>query len=87
MPDWVELDPWAGKLVLLGGGRYESLRGQLTNAVDVGFHAVPSVLLVIDLLFLSPPWTITVLPAMGLSAVLAFGYWIWVEHCFRHNGW
>lgn len=53
----------------------------------MGFHAVPSVLLVVDLLFLSPPWTITVVPAMGISAVLAGGYWVWVEQCYRHNGW
>lgn len=53
----------------------------------MGFHAVPSILLVVDLLFLSPPWTITVVPAMGISSVLAFGYWFWVELCYSHNGW
>ncbi|KAG0651044.1 hypothetical protein D0Z07_2795 [Hyphodiscus hymeniophilus] len=53
---------------------------------DVGFHAMPSILLVIDLLFLSPPWTITAFPAMGLSSVLAVSYWAWVEHCYQHNG-
>ncbi|KAA6412165.1 MAG: integral membrane [Lasallia pustulata] len=60
---------------------------ELDPWADVGFHAVPSVLLVVDLLFLSPPWTITVVPAMGISAVLAGGYWVWVEQCYRHNGW
>lgn len=64
-----------------------NMRDQLTAIVDVGFHAVPSILLVVDLLFLSPPWTITVVPAMGISSVLAFGYWFWVELCYRHNGW
>lgn len=54
---------------------------------DVGFHLVPAALLVVDLLFLSPPWTISALPAMGVSSVLAFTYWLWVEECYRHNGW
>jgi hypothetical protein len=54
---------------------------------DVGFHAMPSIFLTIDFLFLSPPWTIHVLPAMGLSSALAVSYWAWVEQCFRHNGW
>jgi hypothetical protein len=53
---------------------------------DVGFHAVPSILLTIDLLFLSPPWTIAALPAMGLSSAIAVGYWAWVEQCYKHNG-
>jgi hypothetical protein len=53
---------------------------------DVGFHAMPSILLTIDLLFFSPPWTIHALPAMGLSSILAISYWAWVEHCFQHNG-
>lgn len=53
---------------------------------DVGFHAMPSVLLTIDLLFLSPPWTIKALPAMGLSSAIAVGYWAWVDHCYKQNG-
>ena len=68
-------------------GWKEEHPGPTDGTVDVGFHAVPSILLVVDLLFLSPPWTITVLPAMGISTALAFGYWVWVEQCFRHNGW
>ncbi|KAI9931432.1 hypothetical protein MW887_010007 [Aspergillus wentii] len=54
---------------------------------DIGFHAVPSIVLLIDLLLLSPPWTISVLPALGLSSTIAFGYWIWIERCFKYNGW
>ncbi|RAL02460.1 putative integral membrane protein [Aspergillus ibericus CBS 121593] len=54
---------------------------------DIGFHAVPSIVLLIDLLFLSPPWTISVLPALGLSSTIAFGYWFWIERCFQYNGW
>ncbi|KAH8431963.1 uncharacterized protein LDX57_009611 [Aspergillus melleus] len=56
-------------------------------SADVSFHAVPSIVLLIDLLLLSPPWTITIVPALGLSSTIAFGYWIWIEHCFAHNGW
>ncbi|GCB26610.1 UPF0641 membrane protein PJ4664.05 [Aspergillus awamori] len=54
---------------------------------DIGFHAVPSIVLLIDLLLLSPPWTITVLPALALSSTIAFGYWFWIERCFQFNGW
>lgn len=53
---------------------------------DVGFHAMPAILLTIDLLFLSPPWTINALPAMGLSSTLAVAYWAWVEQCYKYNG-
>ena len=58
----------------------------LAPLADVGFHAAPSILLVIDLLFLSPPWTINALPAMGLSSMIAVAYWAWVEQCYKHNG-
>lgn len=53
---------------------------------DLGFHAIPSLLLVVDLLFLSPPWTVTALPAVGLSSVIAFAYWFWIEVCYARNG-
>ncbi|KAF7929312.1 uncharacterized protein EAE98_005231 [Botrytis deweyae] len=53
---------------------------------DIGFHAMPAILLTIDLLFLSPPWTINALPAMGLSSTLAVAYWAWVEQCYKYNG-
>ena len=58
----------------------------LAPLADFGFHAAPSILLVIDLLFLSPPWTINALPAMGLSSTIAVAYWAWVEQCYKHNG-
>ena len=41
----------------------------------------------IDLLFLSPPWTITIGPALALSSAIAVSYWFWVERCFQLNGW
>jgi len=53
---------------------------------DVGFHAMPSILLVVDLLFLSPPWAIHAAPTMVLSSGIAVTYWAWVEHCYSHNG-
>lgn len=60
---------------------------QVDHSTDIGFHAMPAIMLTIDLLFLSPPWTITALPSVGVSSVLAFGYWFWVEQCYKHNGW
>jgi len=54
---------------------------------DIGFHLMPALFLAVDLLFLSPPWTVHVLPAMGISFSIAFAYWAWVEHCFSYNGW
>jgi hypothetical protein len=58
----------------------------IAPVADIGFHAMPSILLTIDLLFLSPPWTIKPLAAMGLSSSIAVGYWAWVEVCYKHNG-
>ncbi|KAH6961057.1 hypothetical protein HG530_004808 [Fusarium avenaceum] len=54
---------------------------------DVGFHLAPAVLLSLDLVLLSPPWTIPAYGVMTIGTVLAFGYWYWVELCFSHNGW
>jgi hypothetical protein len=53
--------------------------------VDFGFHVIPSVALVIDLLFFSPPYTITAIPGFVLAIVLAFGYWVWIELCYSYN--
>ena len=47
---------------------------------------MPSVMLVADLLFLSPPWTISIVPALGLSLSIAFAYWFWIELCYGRNG-
>ncbi|KAJ0422181.1 hypothetical protein BJY00DRAFT_300338 [Aspergillus carlsbadensis] len=55
--------------------------------VNISFHAIPSIVFLIDLLFLSPPWTITIGPALGLSSAIAISYWFWVERCFQLNGW
>ena len=52
---------------------------------DLGFHAVPAISLVIDLLFFSPPYTIAFVPALGLSGCIAFGYWFWIERCYQYN--
>jgi len=60
---------------------------QLDFLPDIGFHLVPAVMLTLDLLLLSPPWTVTAYSAMSLSMVLAFLYWGWVEFCFSKNGW
>ena len=60
----------------------------LTNTPkDISFHAIPSIVFLIDILFLSPPWTITIGPALALSSGVAVSYWFWVERCFALNGW
>lgn len=59
---------------------------ELAPIADVGFHLMPSLLLTIDLLLLSPPWTIHAFPAMGLSASIAVAYWAWIERCYKFNG-
>ena len=59
---------------------------EMSLYADVGFHAMPAILLTLDLLFFSPPWAISALPAMGLSSVLASSYWLWVNQCYTYNG-
>lgn len=54
---------------------------------DFGFHVMPAIMLSLDLVLLSPPWTIKSYNAMTLSLSLAFLYWGWIEYCFRRNGW
>ncbi|EER36905.1 conserved hypothetical protein [Histoplasma capsulatum H143] len=60
---------------------------ELSTEADIGFHAIPAIVLAIDLLYLSPPWSIGAIPSMGLASVIAFGYWFWVEKCYQYNGW
>lgn len=60
---------------------------QLGILPDVGFHLAPAVFLTLDLLLLSPPWTVPAYTTMSGATVLAFLYWYWVELCFKHNGW
>lgn len=55
--------------------------------VDLGMHLAPAVLLTLDLILLSPPWTISAYGMMSLSTAIAFAYWYWVEVCFEKNGW
>lgn len=54
---------------------------------DYGFHAMPAIMLTLDLMLLSPPWSIKAYSAMTLGSVLAFLYWNWIEYCFSLNGW
>ncbi|KAF2090677.1 hypothetical protein K490DRAFT_34749 [Saccharata proteae CBS 121410] len=58
----------------------------LEPLADFSFHAMPAILLTIDLLYLSPPWTLSALPALGVSSSIATAYWFWVEQCYQHNG-
>jgi FAR-17a/AIG1-like protein len=58
----------------------------LNPLADLGFHLVPSVVMILDILFFSPPWTIGTFPAIGLTSSIAVVYWFWVEECYRYNG-
>lgn len=60
---------------------------EISLPADIGFHAIPAIALVIDLLFLSPPWIMTSIPTFGLGFMIAFGYWFWIEWCYSKNGW
>ncbi|QKX54552.1 uncharacterized protein TRUGW13939_01639 [Talaromyces rugulosus] len=55
--------------------------------VDLGFHLMPALFLLFDLLYLSPPWTISAAPAIGIYSGIAFCYWFWLEKCYSMNGW
>lgn len=56
-------------------------------AVDIGFHFAPGLLLVVDFLLFSPPWTVGTPLVMALSTGIAFAYWYWIELCYSKNGW
>jgi hypothetical protein len=53
--------------------------------MDMGFHFFPTVLLLVDTLFFSPPWETHALAALMSFSVMAGGYWIWVEQCYNYN--
>ncbi|KAF3926313.1 hypothetical protein AA313_de0200797 [Arthrobotrys entomopaga] len=55
-------------------------------SVDLMFHCFPAVFMFLDLVLLSPPWTIKALPAFGLSSGIAVAYWAWINYCYTHNG-
>lgn len=59
---------------------------ELPLTPDLSFHLIPTLMLLIDLLFLSPPWTISAVPALALSTGIAFTYWFWIELCYSRNG-
>ncbi|KAJ9635742.1 hypothetical protein H2204_005702 [Knufia peltigerae] len=59
---------------------------ELPVAADLSFHLAPSALLLLDILLLSPPWTVTALPSVALSVAIAFAYWFWIELCYGYNG-
>jgi len=58
---------------------------QLPLLADLGFHFIPTIVLMIDSLFFSPPWEAHALAALMSFSVLAGGYWLWVEQCFSRN--
>ncbi|KAL1880518.1 hypothetical protein VTK73DRAFT_5718 [Phialemonium thermophilum] len=54
---------------------------------DFGMHAMPAIMLAVDLILFSPPWAVKSYNALVLSMTLAVLYWIWIEFCFSKNGW
>lgn len=54
---------------------------------DLGFHAVPAIMLVLDFVFLSPSWMITGREALAISSGLFLSYWVWLEYCYSFNKW
>lgn len=83
IPEWVNIPLHVGEFGVFA----QQAVSRLTTPLDIGYHAIPSIVMLIDLLFLSPPWTISIVPALGLSGAIAFGYWFWVEECYHRNGW
>jgi len=59
---------------------------ELPLTPDLSFHLIPTLMLLTDLLLLSPPWAISAIPALGLSLAIAFAYWFWIELCYSYNG-
>ena len=53
---------------------------------NLGLHAVPAIMLTLDMLA-SPPWIITACRAMIIDSAIFFAYWGWLEVCFSLNGW
>jgi FAR-17a/AIG1-like protein len=58
---------------------------QLPLLADMSFHLVPTLVLLVDTLFFSPPWETHALSALMYFSVFAAGYWMWIEHCFSYN--
>ncbi|KAI5457862.1 FAR-17a/AIG1-like protein [Mariannaea sp. PMI_226] len=54
---------------------------------DLGFHAIPAIMLTLDLMLLNPPWRTKASTTMILSLTMVILYWGWMEYCFTINGW
>ncbi|CAG8907459.1 unnamed protein product [Penicillium salamii] len=87
MSDWSSPNGWSFRFMPVRSNIRAFSHYDANFVLDLSFHATPSIVMLIDLLFLSPPWTITVLPALMVSGTIAFGYWFWIEQCFAVNGW
>ncbi|EXJ89468.1 hypothetical protein A1O3_02535 [Capronia epimyces CBS 606.96] len=54
---------------------------------DFGFHAMPGIMIILDLMLLSPPWSIKADGALALNSFMALSYLAWLEYCFSQNRW
>jgi hypothetical protein len=52
---------------------------------DLCYHAMPAVVLTLDVVFLSPPSTVTVAQMLRTAGGLAVVYWVWIEHTYTMN--
>ncbi|KAJ5385863.1 hypothetical protein N7509_008404 [Penicillium cosmopolitanum] len=94
VPDWAVIPLDAGMWLNPGGPlaetRHPAFVGAVCLLIHFGRYKLSRIAVHIDADRSSvsfPPWTITVLPSMGLSGAIAFGYWFWVERCASYNGW
>jgi len=53
---------------------------------DLSFHWTPAVVLFIDFMLLSPPWTLNLLTATAVAASLAIAYYKWLALLYSANG-
>jgi hypothetical protein len=58
----------------------------ITLIPNLGFHAVPAVMLILDMLA-GPTWMINTRAIIILDAAFFFLYWMWLEYCYSHNKW
>lgn len=82
VPEGLDMPVLAGAL-----SHYRLTLMLIEEHIDLGFHAVPSVLMTMDYVLFSPPWRITLRGSLVLTTSIALAYWYWIEVCYKHNGW
>lgn len=52
----------------------------------MGFHLFPCIILLVDVLFFSPPWKVGSSLALAWIGGVFTCYWVWLKVCFEING-